>query len=211
MLQQRAVAPALLAGLTRLMKDDSLNTFLLVGGTALALQMGHRVSVDIDLFSKDAFNTQALAVHLAKHHPFTLTQRTPGFAMGFLNDVKLDLIHHDYPWLAPPLIVEGIRMASLLDIAAMKLNAIVDTNQRLKDFVDIVSLSTRLSLHQMVEAYLKKYPATTLEMAYLSLTWFDGMPTEPFETLEGTITHEMLTTRILEMVQRPKQIFPSIV
>ncbi len=207
MLQSRTVAPALLAGLNELMKDDSLNTFLLVGGTALALQLGHRVSVDIDFFSKDAFNTQVLAAHLSKHHPFTVTQRTPGFIMGFLNSIKLDLIHHAYPWIAPPIITEGIRMASLADIAAMKLNAIVDTNQRVKDFIDIVFLSTQLSLHQMIEAYLKKYPGTVLKMAYLSLTWFDGMPTEPFETFHGTLTHTALTVHIQAMVKSPQKIF----
>ena len=132
MLFTETVASSTLELLRRLMKDIALRDFVLVGGTSLALQVGHRISVDIDLFSNLSFNEEALSDHLISNYNLELDYIDKNTIKGEIEGVQVDCITHGYPWLSPFYVTSDVRFASLEDIAAMKLNAIVGNGTRIK-------------------------------------------------------------------------------
>ena len=149
MLHEETIAPATLELLKTLMNDSNLPDFRLVGGTALALQIGHRISVDLDLFTDTPFDVEECQATLQNNYGFIPTYIQHQNLKGNIGNVKVDCIAHQYPWIKPALKEEGIRLASLEDICAMKLNAIAGNGTRLKDFIDIAWLSSRFSFNEM--------------------------------------------------------------
>ena len=105
------------------MSDDNFKNFNLVGGTALSLQIGHRKSVDIDLFNTSNFNSTSLAGYIEDRYDAKNIKVLKNGIFCFIDEVKVDVIAHQYPLLFPLTVVEGIRMTGLRDIAGMKLHA----------------------------------------------------------------------------------------
>ena len=129
MLQIQTVEPGTLDILKNLMKVPELSNFLLVGGTALSLQYGHRRSVDLDLFSSVNFDNESIATALEKNFKgFTYRNVTnPIGLFGYIDDVKVDFVkYHHRPIIEAALLSEGIRFMSIPDIIAMKVNAILN-------------------------------------------------------------------------------------
>jgi len=142
----------------RLMADEDLQEFNLVGGTALVLMFGHRISIDIDLFTDNPFDAEKLGKVLSTKYKVDNLETDNNTINCFIEDVKVDFIAHCYPWIQPAFFLEEIRMASIEDIAAMKFNAIVQDGSRLKDFIDIYVLLEHRSLAQLLSCYVQKYP-----------------------------------------------------
>lgn len=153
------VEPATFELIQKLQKLPELKEFYLVGGTALALQLDHRSSIDIDLFSQNNFQNEKIINHIvANAFVFDVKFNFENTIIGFIEKVKVDFIRHGYPFVNPPIIEEGITYLSKEDIAAMKLNAISNSGKRLKDFIDVYFLLEHFSLGQMIEFYTIKYP-----------------------------------------------------
>ena len=113
--------------LKSLMQDEMLKHFNLVGGTALALYMGHRKSIDLDFFSQPEFDIEKLEQHLINSYGFYIldtTKHSDATLIGFINNIKIDFIRYNYANVRPVLIYDSIRLCSMYDIAAMKLTAI---------------------------------------------------------------------------------------
>ena len=151
MLYTQTVEATTLDLIKTLMNDIELSVFNLVGGTALSLMMGHRKSIDIDLFIDRDFNVQHLASHLSKTYHAEGMKTLKNGIFCYINDVKIDLIAHQYPILNPLKIEDGIRMLSLEDISAMKLSAILNSGRRLKDFVDMHFLLEKLPIEKRAQ------------------------------------------------------------
>ena len=158
------------------MAIPELGNFYLVGGTALALHFGHRKSIDIDLFSDQAFDNSSLIGPLENSFPSFTYRNThnPIGLFGFINDIKVDFVkHHYHPWIASPMIADGIRLASLDDIAAMKIAAILKRGVK-KDFWDIAELLQHYSVADFITHYTRKYPSQQLLISVPSaMTYFD--------------------------------------
>ena len=146
----------------RLMKDEVLKDFVLVGGTALSLKIGHRLSVDIDLFRQDGFDAKELRTYLEDNYNAQSTQDFENSVMTFIDDIKVDLISHQYPYLKTFETIEGVRLVSLEDIGAMKLLAIAQSGRRIKDFVDMYYLLEYNPLVVYLEGYARKYGANPI-------------------------------------------------
>ena len=153
----------------------ALREFYLVGGTALALQLGHRNSIDIDLFSRNNFKAEDLLKDLEQNFSVRTTFTNPGTLLTFVNDVKVDFIRHAYPLVLPPITEEGITYLSKEDIAAMKLNAISNSGKRLKDFIDVYFLLEHFSLSEMIGFYTTKYPNFNPLIALKAINYFDDI------------------------------------
>jgi Nucleotidyl transferase AbiEii toxin, Type IV TA system len=136
----------------KLFKDSNFDSFNLVGGTTLALKIGHRKSIDIDLFTTSDFDAQEIFKYLVTTFNATRVQAINNGVFCFIDGVKLDLLAHKYPLVEDLEIIEDIRMVSLKDIGAMKLNAIFNNGTRLKDFVDIYVLLEIFSLKELTDA-----------------------------------------------------------
>lgn len=175
MLHKSTVDESTLELLRQLQQKDYLKGFYLVGGTALALKMGHRKSVDLDLFSNFSFDTTQLLENLSADFPFKLLFSANNTLKGSINKVQVDILAHRYPLVAEPGNVENISMLSNEDIVAMKLNAITMSGQRVKDFIDIYYLLNTFSVEEMIGFYKKKYSQYNDANVLKSLCWFDDV------------------------------------
>lgn len=174
MLHKETVSPTTLDILKSLMKDERLNDFVLVGGTALSLRIGHRVSIDLDLFSKKDFDQSALQEHLQNRYNFTADYIERNTLKGIAHGVALDFISHKYDNVGEIAVIEDVRLASFKDIAAMKLNAIINNGTRLKDFLDIAFLGEKIPFNEMLKAYADKYKTSPV-MAAKALLYHDDI------------------------------------
>lgn len=144
-----------------LSEDERLIDFFLVGGTALALQLGHRKSIDLDLFTLTPFDSSSLLEYLSSTYKQYLIEpivQFPNTLMAKMDGIKVDFIQHDYPLLHPLVQHGALRLASIDDITAMKVNAIVQSGKRMKDFVDMLEIAHHRTIDQVIQAYTQKYP-----------------------------------------------------
>ena len=212
MLQTQTIKKETFGLLKILMNDEKLSQFCLVGGTALALYMGHRKSIDIDLFSQQPFEVEKLINHFTNKYDFQIDRQSEATLIGNINSIKIDCISYNYPLVEPILKYDEIRIYSISDIAAMKLTAISQSGKRLKDFVDIAFLSTQLSLDDMLKAFEKKYPKTTVMSAVRGLTYFDDIDFSiSIDLINGNFKWKTVEKRLIEMVKYSDKIFSKIV
>lgn len=173
MLYKETVEPRTLELLKQLQAEPLLQTFNLVGGTALALRLGHRKSIDLDLFTREDFDIEELKAMLVQRYGLKVSYERNQTLKGFINGVMIDCIRFNYPHLQDPDIIDDIRLESVPDIIAMKLSAIAQNGTRIKDFVDIATLSTHYSLNEMLGFYSAKFPHANVLMPIKALTYFD--------------------------------------
>ncbi|MGB8193623.1 MAG: nucleotidyl transferase AbiEii/AbiGii toxin family protein [Chitinophagaceae bacterium] len=175
MLQTQTIEPGTLSTLKKLMALPELSDFLLVGGTALSLHYGHRLSIDIDLFATSAFNNEDIIQLLEKEFKdFTYHSKNDAVGIfGYIDNVKVDLVKHSHPLIDSPFINEGIRLISIPDIIAMKINAIMKRGVK-KDFWDIAELLQHYTMVDFIKYYEKKYPSQQLLISIpQALTYFE--------------------------------------
>ena len=207
MLHTETVAGTTLELLKRLEQEEVLSAFNLAGGTALALYMGHRRSVDLDLFTPEAFDVNVLRERLEETYGRT-DYAFKHTLKGTIDGVKIDCIMHAYPLLEPPYVEEGIRLYGLKDIIAMKLSAITDNGSRLKDFIDIACLSTRYSFYEMLQCYRHKFPQANVLRPFKALTYFEDIDfDETVVMLEGKYDWERIRQRLVDMTRNQECIF----
>jgi len=175
MLHKETVEPATLDLIQKLQSDPNLDGYILVGGTALSLMIGHRVSIDIDLFTQEDFDAQAMLQHLERHYDFSLQYSHQNTLKGFINNVFVDLISHPYPWIRKPVSENNLAISSKEDIAAMKINAISGNGTRAKDFVDLYFLLKEFSMEDLLGFYAEKYSQRNTFHALKSIIYFDDM------------------------------------
>jgi hypothetical protein len=165
--------------LTRLAPLARQHGFYLAGGTALALQLGHRRSVDFDWFREDPIDDPLrLAAELRTPRFRLETERVErGTLHGRAGGIRVSFLEYRYPLLRPPLEVEGLRLAALEDIAAMKLAAVAQRGSK-KDFIDVFALGRRFGLDDMLASYRKKYGVEDVGHVLVSLAYFDDADRE---------------------------------
>lgn len=190
MLHTEAVTPETLGLIRRLQADETFFQFRLVGGTALAMLMGHRISVDIDLFSPDAFEPEILLIHLEKNYGFQMQFSHKNTLKGIIEGVFVDILTHPYRFIRPELKLENVRMASPEDIAAMKVNAITGDGTRVKDFIDLYFLLNHFSLSEILGFYKEKYDQRNDFHALKSICFFEDTD---FKAWPRILTEKNLT------------------
>ncbi len=176
MLQTQAIEPGILDRIKSLQGKEYLKGFHLAGGTALALYYGHRISIDIALFSDFSFDTSRLIESLQQDYALQLYYTAPNTIKGHIDDVNIDIIAHRYPYLQKPSEIDGIMILSEPDILAMKLNAISVSGQRSKDFIDIYFVLERgYSMSEIMDFYRKKYSQEGDMHVIKALVYFDDV------------------------------------
>lgn len=143
-----------------------------MGGTALSLQIGHRESDDLDLFSVEPIDGLRVQSLLIDKYGFVPSVARENTLIGFIEGVKIDIIHHPFPWLEESIEEDGIRLATIADIAAMKMHTIINSGKRPKDFVDIAFLSMHFSYNEIKRLLLRRYPAYDPIMADKAIIYF---------------------------------------
>ena len=200
MLQKQAVKPELLELLEELMLVNEFTDFNLVGGTALALYEGHRLSVDIDLFGKSEISPDLFTEILKDKGETIILSQSSKILIYVINNIKVDFVDYNFQLLEPVNVIDGIRLVSKKDIAAMKLNAIAGRGSK-KDFMDVYQLLNDFSLSEMLTFYSQKYPNGSEFMVLKSLLYFDDAEIEPDPIMLIPITWSQVKERILHEVK----------
>ncbi|MDI6792855.1 MAG: nucleotidyl transferase AbiEii/AbiGii toxin family protein [bacterium] len=161
--------------LALLEKNEIIQKAYLAGGTALALQLGHRISYDLDFFTAEEFEEEILLSKIKKIPGFQLERTAWKTILGKFKDVRFSIFYYEYPLLYPTKKFGMINVLDVRDIAAMKIGAIASRGVK-RDFVDIYFICREtMSLEETIQAYDKKYRnlATTAIHIIKSLIYFD--------------------------------------
>ena len=204
MLQTQSIYPATLELLKKLMAFEPLNQFNLVGGTALALQFWHRISVDLDLFSDSMFKElelKSVIESFATSEGFTFEwEMVEEVSLVVnINNIKVDIIRYPYPLIDTLIVEEGIRVLSPKDIAPMKLSAIAKRGAK-KDFFDFYELSKKYSLQEMLQFYQEKFPHTDTTFLLRSLVYFNDAELQDDPIMLKPYTWEQVKKEITKQV-----------
>lgn len=210
MLQTGTVEKSTFGLLKTLQSEPLLASTRLVGGTALSLQIGHRVSEDLDLFTTEPFDSLRVQSLLIDKHGFIPSVIEEGTLIGFVSGVKIDIIYHPFPWLDNDVIEDGIRIASIADIAAMKMHAIINSGKRPKDFVDLAFLSMHYSYNELKRLLLKRYPAYDPIMADKAVIYFGDIDEDlipDIKMLGYRFDFEAIKSRVVKMTDYPDKVY----
>lgn len=208
MLQTQTVEPRTLELLRKLQSEPLMSSFNLVGDTALALRLGHRKSIDLDLFTNEDFDIVELREMLVEKYAMKVAFERGQTLKGFIDGVMIDCIRFNYPHIKEPDIADGVRLESIPDIIAMKLDTISHNGTRIKDFIDIATLSSQYSLNEMLKFYLAKYPNANVLMPVKSLVYFGDINfNESVVMLNGAFDWEKVARCLMDMTEQPNKIF----
>ncbi|PJE68789.1 hypothetical protein COU96_02975, partial [Candidatus Shapirobacteria bacterium CG10_big_fil_rev_8_21_14_0_10_38_14] len=147
--------------------------FYLAGGTGLALQLGHRTSVDFDFYTPTHFSSEKiLADFQKKFKNLTVRRTTKDTLIITVNKIELSFFYYPYKLLKPTVLFETVKLASAEDIAAMKIVAIIQRGRR-RDFIDIFYLLGKYPLEEIIKFVLKKYPGYQKMLILRALIYFE--------------------------------------
>ncbi len=171
MLHTDTIFPGTLELLNGVMKIPEFDSYLLAGGTALALQIGHRISVDLDFFGEKEIDAEEFVDLLRSIGTVRIMSRSKNILILDINGIKVDFVNYRYPMIKVPIQEGSIRLTNLEDIGAMKLAAITGRGRK-RDFVDLHFLLNHFSLEALMEFYRTKYPDGSEFLVIRSLTYF---------------------------------------
>ena len=210
MLHTETVTGSTLELLKKLEAESVMAGFNLAGETSLALYLGHRVSVDLDLFTPEGFDAGKLEKFLEDKYGFRTDFMEKNTLKGTIEGIKVDCITHSYDYLEKPYIESDIRLYSMEDIIAMKLSAIADNGTRLKDFIDIAFLSTRFPFNSMLKMYERKFPNSNVIRPFKAITFFEDIDfEEDIVMLKGKYDWKLIEKRLIDMTKIQNKVFES--
>jgi predicted nucleotidyltransferase component of viral defense system len=184
------------------MAKSDLSGFHLAGGTSLALQIGHRVSVDLDFFGNRPFEALEILDELQEFAPVSVMSQSKNILVLNVQEVKVDFVNYRYPLISPILEEDGIRLFSPPDIGAMKLTAIAGRGRK-RDFFDLYFLLRQYSLPEIMKFYLQKFNDGSEFMVVRSLTYFeDADQDEDVILLKERVTWEQVKKVISNAVRK---------
>jgi len=186
MLYTNTVNAETLGLLRTLQKLDFLKQTRLVGGTALALQLGHRESVDLDFFGQIDMTSETFKSGLLKIGEIETVSASKNINIFTINGIKTDFVNYPFKWLFPALQFDNIILADIRDIAAMKLSAITNRGTK-KDFVDIYFILKQYSFNEILSFYQKKYNESSLFLVLKSFAYFSDADAEPMPVMKETV------------------------
>ena len=205
MLSIQTVYPNTLELLKSLASQPELAQTRLVGGTALALQYGHRQSIDLDFFGLLPDDKEELVEMTKRVGNVLVTNRSKMILQTVINQIKVDFVDYSrYKWIDEPIMGDGFVLASDKDIAAMKVNAIIGRGTR-KDFIDLYVLLQRYSLSEIMAFYKQKYPDFSEYRALLSMTYFEDAEMQDVPKMFIDTSWDTMKSTIIEAVKAYQQ------
>jgi hypothetical protein len=158
MIHSETVTAELLEIARRLCANSQLNMFRIVGGTAIALHIGHRKSVDIDFFTCEKVSKREIMLILRSMFPGTEFYITQHSISAEINGVRVELFDEWHtPFLEKPVIADGLRLASVPDLAAFKLDAIIERREK-KDYIDLHVIFQKLGALHVLQQFKSYNP-----------------------------------------------------
>jgi len=186
--------------------------FYLAGGTALALQIKHRNSIDFDFYNKADFNPESLYAEFKnKFTKINLVRISEGTLIMNINNVSVSLFRYDYDLIRPLIELDKLFICSIEDICAMKIIAISQRGLK-RDFIDIYFLLKQFSLEQIIEFTLKKYKGYNIYMALKALTYFKDAEKEDisrkniviYDKISWDLIKKTITNEVKKYLEKEK-------
>ena len=199
MLHFETIEPGTLQLLKSLQSIPLLQETLLVGGTALALQLGHRNSVDLDFFGSVPYTSEEIRDALSDNHSITVVKESKNINIYLLDSIKVDIVNYKYQWIDTGVIADDISLASIKDIAAMKITAIIGRGTK-KDFIDLFFMLKLFSLQDILDFYMEKYPDGSVFLALKSLTFYGDAEHDPMPIMFTDVSWDEIKTSIRSAV-----------
>jgi len=195
MLQEKSVRESLWNLLKELQGSKIFDNYFLVGGTALSLQLGHRISDDIDLFTRYDINKDEILDFLNQNYngKYQIINIQNIILQVIINEIKVDLVKYDYELIEDVKAENGIKFLGKKDIAAMKLMAIANRGDQAKDFIDIYYLLKEMPLMDMFEYFKKKYKQNDINPIKRSLIYFDDVTKNNWMAVK--LSHDKLSIK----------------
>lgn len=196
MLHFETVEPGTLSILEHLMRVPELQNFCLVGGTALSLKYGHRISVDLDMFGiTDDFNKEDIINSLEIEFGSTFEYdggNSKWAIFCYIENIKVDIVKYPHSLIQSVEVTNNIRLYSSEDICAMKINAILGRGKK-KDFWDLYELLHQFTLSEIIDFHRKKFPRQMLLISIpQAVTYFaDAEESEDPISLKGQTWEEV--------------------
>jgi len=156
-------------------RSGVLKDAYLADGTATALQLGHRISVDFDFFTPKEFVPAVFSAELSKLGSFDEEQTDKGTVLGKFEGIKFSLFVYEYPLICPPLKYLSLNIADIRDIAAMKIDAVATRGAK-RDFIDLYFIGrSGYGLIKLLDLYNKRYGKLASNLIHIqkSLVFFD--------------------------------------
>ena len=201
MLHKETIDTSTLELLRKLQSLPELSQTRLAGGTALALQLGHRKSIDLDFFGQMDTSLDELTFIISDFAQVKPIASSRMMRFLIVNDVKVDIVSYPYPWLEDPVREEAIMLAGIKDIAAMKLSAITNRGTR-KVFVDLYYLLQHYTLRELIGFYKSKYSDSQLFTVIKSLTYFDDAEKDPMPTMLRSVDWDVIKQKITAEIRK---------
>lgn len=199
MLFFNTIEPGTLGLLKEIQSKSFFRDCRLVGGTSLALQYGHRKSVDLDFFGSFLSDSLQIKDELKTIGSYQVIQESKFIFQYIVEGVKVDFVNYPYKWIDEALNEESLKLASSKDIAAMKLSAITNRGTK-KDFIDLYELLAHFSLKQLFEFYQEKYTDGVPFLTLKSMTWFEDAEADPMPFMLRDYTWENVKQKIRDEV-----------
>lgn len=178
----QALPPIVRANLALVARTSLAKRFYLAGGTAVALHLGHRRSYDLDFFIPEReFPPAWPRQELAPLGSLVVLHEKAGTFVGTLNGGQISFFIYPYPLLEPFQEVDGIQVAALADLAAMKLEAISSRGTK-RDFIALYQICQKaIPLREVIRLFERKYAGVRYSMVHIlkSLQYFEDAESDP--------------------------------
>jgi len=178
---QEIISKKTKANLEILNKEAMLKNFYLAGGTGAALQLRHRVSLDLDFFTRKDIDAKILIQKIKTLGIFSIERETENTIIGIFSGTRVSFLKYDYPLLFDFKQIKGVNVADLRDIGCMKTDAISSRGMK-RDFIDLFFICKELiSLKDLLSLFKKKYNSVNYNMLHIlkSLAYFEDAENNP--------------------------------
>lgn len=192
------IDPESLKTLQKIARTDLINHYYLAGGTACALYLNHRISHDLDFFSLHPIQPEPLRNQLIQLGKLTITQNEPGTFNGQLDNTKISFFAYPYEFIDPPKTFEKTQIASLKDLACMKLESIASRGVK-RDFVDLYQICQSFSLDDTIVWFKQKFKQQNISIPHVlkSLVYFANADDDPDPNMKISYDWEKIKTFFL--------------
>jgi hypothetical protein len=186
-LQRVGITDELWEALQKFQGDTLFKDFNLVGGTALSLQIGHRLSKDIDLFTPKELDSAKILNFIENNFKdrFNILNNSESILQVIIGEkLKVDFVKYKYDLLDPLIESDGVRLIGKNDLSAMKISAVGQRGYEAKDYVDIYFLLREMPIGRMFDNFIKKYGITDIQHYKRSVVYFDDIPESSWQSIQ---------------------------
>jgi len=203
-MSQEIISKKTRTNLEILKKSGILKDFYLVGGTGAALQLKHRLSLDLDFFTKENIDTKALIQKIKNLGNFSIEKEALNSLTSIFQGTIITFLKYDYPCLFQFKNIEGVKVADLRDIGCMKISAISSRGAK-KDFIDLFYICQKIiSLQGLLKLFQKKYKNVDYNMNHIlkSIIYFEDAEKNPMPKMIIPVLWEQVKSFLKKEIKK---------